>query len=254
MFFICDYFNVASIFLVIFYCVTMNALTNLKQDLYNYWQLPHHHNPALAQKLTEVQVWQRARIHRTHAQLLQQPNHQAMARFLIDQLYGGEHFQTLAKQLERIVPKAEKVQRFAPETALETGVLGIQSAIFAVKLDLHLAQYLLVNNLTVDETTMITAYQAVNEKTLRYQQMADLKDVCYRTDKYIKSFMLQKAFALAKPLAYKYDYQPLYDFIAEGFSAMKPIKSIGAFIEPFCQKEITIIDNLHTGKDQPFIV
>mgnify|MGYP000402672121 CR=1 FL=1 len=82
----------------------------------------------------------------------------------------------------------------------------------------------------------------------------DLKTMCYRTDKYLKSFILQKAFSLAKGPAYKYKYQPLYDFIADGFVAMKPIKSIGKFIEPFCVKELQIIDNVHTGKPQPFDV
>ena len=144
--------------------------------------------------------------------------------------------------------------RFIPKTAVETGVNGIQQAVKAIKLDLQLAQYLFDNQLDVNESSMLKAYQAVNAKDDRIQQINDLKAMCYQTDKYLKSFMLQKAFALAKGTAYKYKYEPLYDFIAEGFLAMKPIKSIGAFIEPFCAKELQIIDNVHTGKERPFDV
>lgn len=42
--------------------------------------------------------------------------------------------------------------------------------------------------------------------------------------------------------------------IAEGFAAMKTIKSTGAFIEPFCDKELQIIDNVHSANPQPFAV
>ena len=101
---------------------------------------------------------------------------------------------------------------------------------------------------------MIEAYQADNAAVARRQQIHDLKTMCYKTDKYLKSFVLQKAFALAKSTAYKYQYDPLYDFIAEGFAAMKTIKSTGAFIEPFCDKELRIIDNVHSANPHPFAV
>lgn len=232
----------------------MSAFLQLQHDLNNFWQLPYHHNPALADKLKQVQAWQRGRIHRTHQALFTEDNHQAMGEFLIDQLYGGERFNLLAKQLGRMVGKAEKLEKFIPKTAVETGVAGIKEAITAIMLDLQLAQYLYDNQLEVDEANMLKAYQIVNAKAERQQQIADLKSMCYQTDKYIKSFVLQKAFAIAKGTAYKYNFHPLYDFIADGFAAIKPIKSIGAFIEPFCEKELQIIDNVHTGKDHPFDV
>lgn len=232
----------------------MSALHQLQQDLDTFWQLPYHTDAVLADKLAQVQRWQRARIHQTHRALFSEPNHKMMGEFLIDQLYGGEKFDVLAKQLGRMVGKAEKLEKFIPKTAVETGVAGIVEAITAIKLDLQLAQYLRDQNLEVNETNMLAAYQAVNARDARERQIADLNNMCYRTDKYLKSFILQKAFALAKGTAYKYNFQPLYDFIAEGFAAMKPIKSIGKFIEPFCAKELQIIDNVHTGKPQPFDV
>lgn len=234
--------------------VPMSAFQQLQQDLNDFWQLPYHTNKPLATKLKQVQAWQRERLDATHFELFNEPNNQAMGAFLINQLYGGEKFNLMAKQLTRIVGKAEKLEKFIPKNAVETGVSGVTEAIRAIKLDLQLAQYLHEQKLEVNETNMITAYQVVNAQTERYQQMQDLKAMCYRTDKYLKSFMLQKAFALAKGTAYKYKYQPLYDFIAEGFAAMRPIKSIGAFIEPFCEKEIMIIDNVHTAKPNPFVV
>lgn len=234
----------------------MSALSNLNTHLEHYRKLPHHTNPALSQKLDEVQAWQRKRIKQTHQALFSLPENRLMGEYFVNKLYGGSEFDILAKQLERIVPKARKLERLAPSAALETGTLGILSAIVAIELDLHLAEWLLAQDLPVNHDNMLLAYRNVNEADERRSQLASLKDVCYRTDKYINSFMLQKAFALSKKTAYKHNFHPLYDFIADGFAAIKPLRSVGSFIEPVCERELAIIDHVHLanndGRNDPF--
>ncbi|MGP5359390.1 FFLEELY motif protein [Psychrobacter celer] len=225
----------------------MAALANLQQHLTRFWALPYHQDDALNNKLKDVQSWQQTRIKHTHHELFSQPKNQLMAEYFLTQLYGGDEFKLLAKQLERILPKAQKLERLAKESALETGSMGIQAAILAIELDLHLAQWLLTQELSVTEDNMLAAYRAVDEAEARRVQIANLKDVCYRTDKHLNSFMLKKAFALAKGTAYRYNFQPLYDFIDTGFQAMKPLKSVSHFIEPFCQQELLIIEQVHAA-------
>ena len=223
----------------------MAALANLQQHLNHFWALPHHHNKRLNNKLKKVQSWQQARIKSTHSTLFEQPQNQLMADYFMTQLYGGNEFKLLAKQLARILPKAQKLERLAKESALEAGSMGIQAAILAIELDLHLAQWLVSKRLPVNENNMLAAYRAVDEADERRVQISNLKEVCYRTDKHLNSFMLKKAFALAKSTAYRYKFQPLYDFIDTGFKAMKPLKSVSGFIEPFCEREMIIIDHVH---------
>ena len=223
----------------------MSALVELQHHLTKYWALPYHEDAALNDKLNEVQEWQRARIRRTHKDLFEQPKNKPMADYFLTQLYGGDEFKLLAKQLERILPKAKKLERLAKESALETGSLAIQAAILAIELDMHLAQWLIENNLEVTEENMLAAYRAVDEADARRTQINNLKEVCYRTDKYLNSFVLRKAFGLAKGTAYRHHYQPLYDFIDAGFAAMKPLKSVSGFIDPFCARELKIIDQVH---------
>ena len=223
----------------------MAALADLQQHLTRFWALPHHQDDNLNAKLKEVQGWQQVRIRQTHRELFEQPKNQLMADYFLTQLYGGDEFKILAEQLARILPKAKKLERLAKESALEAGSMGIQAAILAIELDLHLAQWLLAQNLPVNEENMLAAYRAIDEEKERRVQIANLKEVCYRTDKHLNSFMLKKAFALAKGTAYRYNFQPLYDFIDTGFKAMKPLKSVSDFIEPFCKRELLIIDQVH---------
>merc|ERR1712194_339217 len=100
--------------------------------------MPHHQDDELNAKLKEVQSWQQARLQQTHRELFEQPKNQLMADYFLTQLYGGEEFKLLAEQLARILPKAKKLERLAKESALEAGSMGIQAAIFAIELDLHL--------------------------------------------------------------------------------------------------------------------
>lgn len=228
----------------------MPALSELQQHLTRYWALPYHEDAQLNNKLDEVQAWQRARIQHTHKALFEQPKNKPMADYFLTQLYGGDEFKLLAKQLARILPKAKKLERLAKESALETGSMAIQAAILAIELDMHLAQWLIDNDLPVNEENMLVAYRAVDEADERRIQINNLKEVCYRTDKYLNSFVLRKAFGLAKGTAYRHNYQPLYDFIDAGFTAMKPLKSVSGFIDPFCARELTIIDQVHKADNE----
>lgn len=225
----------------------MAALSELQTHLTRYWALDYHNDAALHAKLNEVQEWQRARIRQTHKQMFEQPKNKPMANYFLTKLYGGQEFELLAKQLERILPKAKKLERLAKESALETGSLAIQASILAIELDMHLAQWLIKQELPVNTENMLAAYRAVDEASARRHQINNLKDVCYRTDKYLNSFMLRKAFSLAKSTAYNRGYQPLYDFIDAGFEAMRPLKSVSGFIEPFCERELKIIDQVHSA-------
>lgn len=223
----------------------MSALSELQCHLTGYWALAYHKDAQLNDKLNEVQTWQRARIQHTHSALFEKPQNQLMAHYFLTQLYGGEEFKKLAEQISRILPKAKKLERLAKESALETGSMAIQAAILAIELDMHLAQWLIDKDLAVNEENMLASYRAVDESAKRRLQINTLKEVCYRTDKYLNSFMLRKAFSLAKGTAYRHNYQPLYDFIDAGFIAMKPLDSVSGFIDSFCTRELMIIDQVH---------
>lgn len=234
----------------------MSSIKALQNNLKRYWQLPYHNNTNLADKLSQVQKWQRNRIFKTHAKLFAMPQNKDMANYFVNDLYGGADFHIMAKQLETILPKAKLFEKLIPKNALETGTLGIYAAVEAIELDLQLAEWLQTNHLNVNHDNMLKAYQTVNAKSARKQQIETMKHMCYRTDKYINAFVLQKAFSLSKNAAYKQGLQPLYDFVDTGFVAMRQLSSIADFIEPFAEKELAIIEHVHSknhhGKVDPF--
>ena len=66
------------------------------------------------------------------------------------------------------------------------------------------------------------------------------------------SVWINTAFKMCKGTASKYRFELMYDFIGEGFVAMKPLKSAATFIQSFTAKERVIVDNVHSGKPNPF--
>lgn len=226
----------------------MTAFSELQQHLTHYWALPYHDDPKLNTVLNEVQALQRIRIQRTHSELFEQPKNKPMADYFLTQLYGGKEFKLLAVQLARILPKAQKLESLIKESALQTGSMAIQAAVLAIELDLHLAQWLIAHDLPATEKNVMLAYSTIDKADERRNQIKGLKEVCYRTDKYLNSFFLQKAFQLAKSTVYHLNYQLLYDFVESGFAAIKPLDSVGSFIDPFCARELMIIDRIHEDK------
>lgn len=229
----------------------MSQIQTLVDILTAYKSLPHHSNPKLKATLSQIQAWQKTRLRRTHEVLFADDKTAPLTNYLIDRIYGDEKFDILADQLliagQNALSGSGKLEKLIPSNALGAGVLGVQSAVEAVKLDLALAQIYQDQHAgkPIDDGLMATLYQTANAKEARLTQIEQIADVCQQSDKYFNSFILQNAFKLAKNMAYENGYQPLYDFIGEGLTAMKPLKKIEDFITPFVNAETALIHHIH---------
>jgi len=233
--------------------ICMSTFDALNAQLARYRALEHHHNPALAAQLLEVQNWQKARMQHTHRALFAQPEHQLIAAYFLNRLYGGADFAILADQFEQVLLKAHKIEKMVPDSAVATGTLGIELAVLAIELDEQLANWLQQQQVSsLDDHSMLAAYLAVNQAERRLHQMAVLNELGLKLDKYVRSLMIQTAFKMAKGTAYKRNFAPLYDFTAEGFAAMKSLDSAAGFIAAFTQAECEIIQQVHHQHPDPF--
>lgn len=243
----------------------MSYVQTLVDVLTAYQALPHHSDQTLANTLNAVQTWQKARIKKANAPLFDNAKTAPLAHYLIDRIYGDDDFDVLASQLlvvgQNALSGSGRLEKLIPTNALATGVMGVKSAVTAIQLDLALAQTIVQHDsfLTqfhgtgITDELMIAVYQTANAKNERIAQIHDIKAVCEQSDKYFNSFLIQKAFALAKSTAYAHGYQPLYDFIGDGLIAMKALKKVSDFTEPFVATELAIIHNIHhQGKIHDF--
>ncbi|AXY61306.1 MULTISPECIES: FFLEELY motif protein [Acinetobacter] len=233
----------------------MSKLAALDQLLEQYKQLSYHSDPVLEKRLHEAQDWLKQRIQKTHQEMFSKPEYQLMAKYFINRLYGGPEFDELSLQIERLLKYAHKAEKIIPENAIKTGLKSVGLAVLAMRLDEQVAAQLLKNYPTdqpIDDEMMLQTLIQLDQKDARLEQLNLLDDLGTALDKYMRSFIMHTAFKMCKGTAAKYKFELMYDFIGEGFVAMKPMKSAAKFIQEFTAKERTIVENVHAGKTNPF--
>lgn len=233
----------------------MSKLAILDTLLMQYKQLRYHQDPILAQRLKDVQDWQKQRMYTTHAAHFSAKNHQLMAEYFMQRLYGGQDFDALAAQIERLIQYAHKAEKVLPESAIHTGTTAIQLAILAVQLDENIAQQLLIDypsELPLNNDMMRLCYLKLQQADARLEQLQQLDQLGIFLDKYLRSFVVQTAFKMCKGAAYKYQFNVMYDFMHAGFSALKPLKSAERFVRDFSDIERQIVHKVHAGHLHPF--
>ena len=234
---------------------TMSKLAAFDQLLLEYQSLACHKDPALKQRLHDVQAWMKVRIAATHESFFAQPENQLMAQYFLNRLYGGPDFDAMALQIERLLKYAHKAESLLPDNAIKTGTKSVSLAVFATQLDEQVASQLLADyplDTPISDEIMRLTLIKLDQAEARYTQLQLLDELGVTLDKYMRSTMMYAAFRMCKGVAHKYHFDEMYDFIQEGFAAMKSLKSAATFIQIFTQKEREIIDKVHSGQPNPF--
>ncbi|MFW2146662.1 FFLEELY motif protein [Acinetobacter sp. TY1] len=233
----------------------MSKLAALDQLLEQYQQLSYHTDPILKNRLHEAQTWLKNRIQMTHQDLFNQKENVLMAQYFLNRLYGGPEFDDLAVQIERLLKYAHKAEKIIPENAIKTGLKSVGLAVLAMQLDEQVAAQLLKDypaDQVIDNEMMRQTLIKLDQYDARLDQLSLLDDLGGALDKYMRSFIMHTAFKMCKGAANKYRFELMYDFIGEGFIAMKPMKSAANFIHTFTVKEREIVEKVHAGEPNPF--
>lgn len=233
----------------------MSKLAPFDDLLKQYYALQYHQDPLILDRLNDAHIWLKERMKRTHSVLFNQPQYHLMAQYFLNRLYGGPDFDPLANQIERLLKYAHKVEKFIPDNAIKTGTKSVRLAVLAMHLDEQIALQILkdypIDQPITDEMMRLTLLK-LDQKQQRLQQLALLDDLGETLDKYMRSFVIYTAFKMSKNAAHKHNFDLMYEFIQEGFSAMKPMKSAEKFITSFTAVEREIIEKVHSGHSDPF--
>lgn len=233
----------------------MSKLAGLDDLLELYYQLNYHQNPEIFRRLQDVQAWQKQRMQATHSKQFAEKQNVLMAEYFLNRLYGGPDFDALAEQIARLMKYAHKAEKLIPENAVKTGTSGVSLAILAVQLDEQVAMQLLEDyhpHETLNDEMMRLTYLKLDQGQSRLRQLDLLDQLGFSLDKYMRSFMVQTAFKMCKGAASKYNFDIMYEFMQDGFLAMKPLKSAEKFVKDFTAVERQIIHKVHAGDPHPF--
>ena len=233
----------------------MSKLAALDDLLELYYQLNYHQNPDIFRRLQDVQAWQKQRMQATHSKQFAEKQNVLMSEYFLNRLYGGPDFDALAEQIARLMKYAHKAEKLIPENAVKTGTSGVSLAILAVQLDEQVAMQLLEDyhpHEALNDEMMRLTYLKLDQGQSRLKQLDLLDQLGFSLDKYMRSFMVQAAFKMCKGAASKYNFNIMYEFMQDGFLAMKPLKSAEKFVKDFTAVERQIIRKVHASDPHPF--
>jgi hypothetical protein len=236
----------------------MSSFAPLTKTIDRYRALRFHHDPQLAARLSAIQVWQKKRMHRLHAELFAVPENHLMTEYFFNQLYGGPNFDVLAEQCERLVKAAKVFEGIIPASALNTALKSTELAVLAIELDLQLAEHMdrdLLDdqqNPAINDAYVAQLYRTASQAQGRYLQLDLLDELGANLDKYIRSKVIYRIFKLSKGLMMRYGLDVIYAFNEEGFTAMRPMRSTKSFISEFTQGERDVIARIYAGNNDPF--
>ncbi len=219
-------------------------------------------NPELRQKpvlpvqldpqLSMLRSWQSIRLARTYVDLLESDQYGPASRFFLSDIYASKDFSQRDHDITTIY---NFLSHILPPISLKLLKDSIELNQFTYALDKKLLAAL-VNQLNV--TDKITpalyarAYQFCDNYEERAFQIKSLAKILREVGEGARWPLVGTALSIVHKPAVSAGWSELYDFLARGYKAFKPMKNIKYFVQVIRERELHILDNLFDNKPDPF--
>jgi hypothetical protein len=200
-------------------------------------------------RLAELKRWQTQRLERTYADIAAQPRYKAATAFFLDDLYGAKDFSGRDQAMLRILPVMSRV---LPQKAVETAALAIEVEAVSEALDQRLAAALPAG--AIDPESYAKAYRETSTRAERQHQIELVDAVGHRLDALVAKPFLSRTLKLMRQPAKLAGLGDLQDFLERGFAAFHGMKGADGFLALVRERETAILNQLFSGKAEPFSI
>jgi hypothetical protein len=205
-----------------------------------------------AEMLKALRRWRAARMQATYADLYQSSRYRPAVDFLINDLFGTDKLGIRASQLQKAESAMVKVM---PDTLLAMTVKAVHLTALTVELDVTLAEQLKKQRPGTAELTGEVVAEALRlcGDLYRYrQQIALVESVGSEIDTAVHKPFVAMALRMCRKPAHLMGLSDLQDFLERGFAAFKNMRGAGEFLSTFKARETAILDNVFSGRENPF--
>lgn len=202
--------------------------------------------PGMLAARTALKRFQSARLRRTHADLLANPDSGAAARFFLEELYGAHDLSQRDVDLGRIVPTLQKM--LSPES-LHTITEAIVLDALSERLDSAMARVL---GAEFTEGMYIAAYRTATTLEERRAQLALVQSLGQSLCQLVKIPLLSVTLSVMKAPARVAGLGKLHAFLHDGFTSFKRMRQPAHFVATIVERERAVMENIHAGRHNPF--
>jgi hypothetical protein len=231
-----------------------------------------------------VKQFQRKRLARANADLLQSDRYRLAARFFLDELYGVKDFTSRDDELARMIPS---MSRLLPAAALGVLADAIELDAISEQLDEEIAALLdgaaasaagpassagLPGNLSpagpagpagsagtaasagpaaLTQERYLELYRAVGRRDLRLRQIALVEDVGRQLDKLVHKPFLYRILKAMEGPARLAGLAQMQSFLVDGFLAFRSMGASEEFVQTVVTRERAVMEAAFAGAAAP---
>jgi hypothetical protein len=196
----------------------------------------------------EVKVFQNNRLENTYQDLLEDKGMQAASRFFLDQLYCTHDVSTRDHQVERVLPKLEKL---LPGGAVETVRKVIYMDYLAELLDDEITLFIndkkFYSDALLKEKSYIEAFRKQGQFDLREQQIFLVREVGESLRKLMRLPFLRPLMKMTRGAAQKANLEDFHNFLSEGLDAFASLEKPTLFFQLIQEREMSILEGIRQG-------
>lgn len=199
-----------------------------------------------------LQGWQRARLARSYAELLVEPQFRAAGHFFLEELYGGLEFRERDQQVSRVLPV---MTRTLPEHMLHALARAFELQAISLELDMDMAQQMAQAGISeLDDRAYQHLYRLTGRPKDRRQQIELIHGLGLELNEVVRHRLVLNLVRLLRLPARAAGFSQLQDFLEQGLWAFRKMKDGERFVETIYQSELEIMRRLLSGAENPFDV
>lgn len=210
-------------------------------------------SPAASREaVAAVKLFQRDRLARAHADLLQSERYRLAARFFLDELYGVKDFTPRDEELARMIPS---MTRLLPAAALGALADAIELDTISEQLDEAMAARHESGRAAGGPLPELTGpryfelYRAVGLHELRARQIALVEDIGRELDRLVRKPLLYRILRAMEGPARLAGLGQMQSFLANGFEAFRNMRGAEEFIRTVVARERSLMEATFAHRD-----
>lgn len=197
---------------------------------------------------TDLKIFQNNRLEFTYKDLLEDKGMHAACRFFLDQLYCTHDVSTRDHQVERVLPKLEKL---LPGGAVDTVRKVIYMDYLAELLDDEITIYINEKEFYSDnelkEKSYIEAFRQQGQFDLRERQILLVREVGESLRKLMRLPFLRSLMKMTRGAAQKANLEDFHDFLSQGLDAFASLEKPTLFFQLIQEREMSILEGIRQG-------
>jgi hypothetical protein len=198
-----------------------------------------------------VKLYQRDRLARTHADLLQSDRYRLAARFFFDELYGVKDFSSRDAELAKMIPT---MARLLPASALGAIADAVELDALSEQLDDAMGARLEALSAGgeasppgLDDARYGELYRATGHRDLRARQIDLIEDIGQELDRLLAKPFLYRILKGMEAPARLAGLGQMQAFLVSGFEAFRAMKGADHFIRTIVSRERALMEQTFAG-------